>query len=55
MAELFDSAMAGVGIVLGIQITLAVTNVLTSYLLPGGATLSEYLDSKLNLNSGVGA
>lgn len=49
MADLLDSALGGVGVVLGIELVLTITNIVTSYLLPSGATMEEYLDSKLNM------
>lgn len=50
----FDSAMSGFGVILGVSITLTTANVITSYILPEGQSLSEWLDSKLDMQ-GVGA
>lgn len=54
MSDLFESALAGAGLMLGVAITLTTVNVISSYILPEGATLSEFLNSKLQM-SGVGA
>jgi len=47
--RIFENMMQGFGLVLGIAITLTTVNVISSYVLPEGATLSEYLNSKLQL------
>ena len=53
MADLFDNVLGGVGVVLGIELVLTITNVVTSFLLPGGATMEEWLDTKLNMGATV--
>ncbi len=51
MSDIFDSMMTGFGVILGVALTLTTTNVIFSYVLPEGATLSEYLNNKLNLEA----
>ena len=53
MTELWDSMMSGFAIILGVTFTLTTANIITSYILPGGATLSEYLDTKLDMTAGA--
>lgn len=51
MSDIFDSMLTGFGVILGVALTLTTTNVIMSYVLPEGATLSEYLNDKLNLEA----
>lgn len=47
----FDALMGGFGVVLGVELVLTVSNVVSSYILPEGSTLEEWLDSKLNMGA----
>ena len=47
----FDALMAGFGIILGVELVLTISNVVTSYILPDGATMEEYLDNKFDWSS----
>lgn len=51
MTDILDSMLAGFGVILGVALVLTTTNVIMSYVLPEGATLSEYLNNKLNLEA----
>jgi len=42
-----QNLMAGFGMVLGLQVVLTVSNVLSSYIMKNGNTLQEVLDQKV--------
>tara|TARA_R110000822_G_scaffold150280_1_gene289392 strand:+ start:749 stop:949 length:201 start_codon:yes stop_codon:yes gene_type:complete len=42
-----NNLMAGFGMVLGLEVVLTVSNVLSSYLMKNGQTLQEYLTAKV--------
>lgn len=47
----FDALMGGFGVVLGVELVLMVSNIVTSYVLPESMTLEEYLDKKLGMGA----
>ena len=47
----FDAMLGGAGVALGVELVLKVSNVVSSYILPEGATLEEWLDTKLNMGA----
>ena len=51
MADLLSSTLVGVGPILGVELVLTISNVVTSYVLPDGATMEEYLDGKFDWSS----
>ena len=42
---IMDSLLKGFGTILGVELVLTISNVVTSYVLSDGATMEEYLDS----------
>ena len=48
---IMDSLLKGFGTILGVELVLTISNVVTSYVLSDGATMEEYLDSKFDWSS----
>ena len=53
MADLLSSTLVGFGTILGVELVLTISNVVTSYVLPDGATMEEYLDGKFDWSSAL--
>ena len=51
MTGVLDSMLVGFGTILGVELVLTISNVVTSYVLPEGATMEEYLDAKFDWSS----